>query len=147
MPLKRPVRRRRKPTTPRWWAGRRLTAYGREALSVLVLVGTLFLREHQAAVPPVKREEDEPASIWVIDIRASSSPDGMSRPMPSRSAMKEQLRPPCNHPGDIVKYTEANGACWLEVVQRPPCGELYEHTGRCFVPVTSAQRPSTSFGK
>lgn len=147
MPAKRPLRRRRKPPTPRWWKGRRLTAYGREAVSVLVLVGTLFLRDQQAAVPVAKREEEAPPDIWVVDVRTTTSPEGLSKPMPSRPAMKDQLRPPCNHPGDVVKYTEVSGACWLEVVQRPPCGELYEHTGRCFVPVRVAERPPTSFGK
>lgn len=145
MPIKRPVRRRRKPATARWWAGRRLTAYGREALSVLVLVGTLFLRD-QPGLPVAKREEDRPPDVWAVDLRGPEAWWGLSasaRVMPPRP-FPEQKRPPCMPGGEA----EVNGGCWIPHRADAPCpSNTFEHGGRCYLPVRVSERPPTSLGK
>lgn len=143
MPIKRPIRRRRKPATPRWWAGRRLTAYGKQALSVLVLMGTLLLREHSPSVPVAKREEEAPPDVWAVDLRGPEAWWGVSAPsraIPSKP-FPEQKTPPC-----IDRLEEAiSGACWLVLDAKEPCPpSTFGHGGRCYYPVKLVQRPPTS---
>lgn len=142
MPIKRPIRRRRKPATPRWWTGRRLTAYGKQAISVLVLVGTLFLRERSPVVP-VKRDEEEPPGIWTVDLRGAEVWWGMSGPareLPSKP-FPEQKRPPCTPRAE----RELAGGCWSPHLEKPPCPVgFFEAHGMCLTPVRVADRPPTS---
>lgn len=141
MPLKRPIRRRRKPASQRWWMGRRLTAYGKQALSVLVLAGTLFLREGQPVVPVSKREEEQPP-VWAADVLqvqdgGSQSVGGI--PIPS-APLNGQQRPPCS---GVEEYA-INGGCWVLAGHAPCSSVVYVHGGRCYLPSKASQRPPTS---
>lgn len=138
-------RRRRKPATARWWRGRRLTAYGKQAISVLVLAGTLFLREHQTPAILAKREEEQPPDVWAVDLRGPEAWWGISGPsrrIPEKP-FPEQKTPPC-----LERLEEAvNGACWLALDAKAPCPHTtFEHSGRCYYPVKRAQRLPTSIG-
>ena len=62
-------------------------------------------------------------------------------PMPPKRLERQQT-PPCSPaPGAEV---EINGGCWSEMSRRAPCGQFYEHEGRCYVPVRETPRPPTS---
>lgn len=142
-PVRRPPIRRRRPTTPRWWTGRRLTAYGKQAISVLVLVGTLFLREQQVAVPVAKRDEEAPPDVWAVDLRGPEAwwgISGPSRKVPAKP-FPEQKTPPCTPPDE----EGIAGGCWLALRSSAPCAPAaFEHAGRCFYPVRRAERLPTS---
>lgn len=145
--MKRPPtpRRRRKPATARWWRGRRLTAYGKQALSVLVLIGTILLREHQTPAILAKREEEQPPDVWAVDLRGPESWWGISGPsrrIPEKP-FPEQKTPPCTPPDE----EGIAGGCWLALRSVAPCATAaFEHSGRCYYPVKRAQRPPTSVG-
>jgi hypothetical protein len=64
-------------------------------------------------------------------------------PMPPTRLEKQQA-PPClpASAGD----EEINGGCWSRMERRPPCGQFYEHKGRCYVPVRETPKPPTSVG-
>ncbi len=62
-------------------------------------------------------------------------------PMPPKRLERQQAPPCLPPPGGQV---EINGGCWFEMVGRPPCGQLYEHAGKCYVPVREMPRPPTS---
>lgn len=144
MPRPRPLPRRRKaPRPPRWWRGRRLTAYGREAISVLVLVGTLFLRD-KPALPVAKREEDRPP-VWATDVvqvqdGGHQSVGGI--PLPP-GPLKDQQRPPC---GGVEEYA-INGGCWVLAGHAPCSSIVYAHGGRCYLPSRAMARIPTSLGE
>jgi hypothetical protein len=111
---------------------------------VLVLAGTLFLREEQQpTVPVAKREEDAPPPlVWTVDTNAGGPAisGGRSYPMPPQPR-PEQKRPPC------IPRTEreVNGGCWTPHAEKPPCPYgTVEHGGSCYQPVAAANRPPTS---
>jgi hypothetical protein len=110
---------------------------------VLVLVGTLFLRERSPSVPLAKREEEAPPDIWAVDLRGPEAWWGISGPSRSVPAkpFPEQKTPPC-----LARLEEPiNGGCWLVLAAGAPCPErTFEHGGRCFIPVQVTQRPPTS---
>lgn len=138
-----PPRPRRRKTAPpqRWWRGRRLTRYGREAISVLVLVGTLLLREREAAIPVAKREEEGPP-VWATDIIHVQDDGGRSVggiPLPA-GPLKHQQRPPC---GGVEEYA-INGGCWVLTGHAPCSSVVYVHAGRCYVPSKMSARLPTS---
>ncbi|WP_434391481.1 hypothetical protein [Melittangium boletus] len=62
-------------------------------------------------------------------------------PVPPKRLERQQA-PPCVSPPD--GQVEINGGCWSRMEQRPPCGQFYEHQGRCYVPVRETPRPPTS---
>jgi hypothetical protein len=67
----------------------------------------------------------------------------LARPLPSEP-FKGQKRPPCR------KYAEVElvGACWVPHELKAPClDELFEHKGKCYVPVFSAKPPPQSVGE
>lgn len=144
MTTRRPSRpRRKRKASPAWWKGRRLTEFGRQSISVLVLAATLFLRERTPAVPVVKREEEAPPAVWSVDVRGPDSWWGVSaaaRRLPPRP-FPEQKHPPCMPPDEEA----INGGCWLALRSVAPCASTaFEHAGRCYHPVKQAQRPPTS---
>ncbi|WP_434387345.1 hypothetical protein [Melittangium boletus] len=55
-----------------------------------------------------------------------------------------QQTPPC---GDTPAQVVLNDACWMTLEARPPCGDLYEHEGRCHVPVAETKRLPTRVGE
>ncbi|HYO69720.1 MAG TPA: hypothetical protein VEU33_26955, partial [Archangium sp.] len=64
-------------------------------------------------------------------------------PLP-REPFKGQKRPPCNRRIEV----ELIGACWGPHELKAPCPEeLYEHQGKCYVPVFSARPPPQSLGQ
>lgn len=133
-----PRTRRRKVPPQRWWRGARLTRYGKQAISALVLVGTLLLREREPSVPVAKREEDQPPS-W-----ATEPPDGVDwgkvsttgLPIPQKPFSDQKL-PPCTEPYQRV----INGGCWMVVGTAPCPGVVYEYEERCYQPVASKPTP------
>ena len=67
----------------------------------------------------------------------------LARPLP-REPFKGQKRPPC------ARYTEVElvGACWMPHELKAPCpNALFEHQGKCYAPVFSAQPPPQSLGE
>jgi hypothetical protein len=67
-------------------------------------------------------------------------PPGLARPLP-REPFKGQKRPPC------TRYAEEElvGACWVLLEVKAPCPEsLYEHQGKCYLPIFSARPPPQS---
>lgn len=140
----RPPRRRRTPDA-RWWRGRRLTAYGREAISVLVLVGTLFLRD-RPALPVAKREEERPPDIWTVDMRGPEAWWGYSaaaRKVPSKP-FPGQKTPPCTPRAE----RELSGGCWSPHLEKPPCpAGFFEAQEMCLTPVQATARIPTSLGE
>ena len=66
---------------------------------------------------------------------------GFAVPMPSKR-LEHQQAPPCAPPPS--RQVEINGGCWFEVVESLPCGQLYEHNGKCYGPVREAPKLPTA---
>ncbi|MFL5354355.1 hypothetical protein, partial [Archangium sp.] len=67
----------------------------------------------------------------------------LARSLPSEP-FKGQKRPPCS------KYSQVElvGGCWLTAEIKAPCPEdLFEHQGKCYVPIFSAKPPPQSVGE
>ena len=62
----------------------------------------------------------------------------VARKMPGVK-MKGQQGAPC----DSTQFFLSE-ACWDRLEKMPPCGEYFEHEGRCYVPVVEKKRPPTS---
>ncbi|WP_434391141.1 hypothetical protein [Melittangium boletus] len=62
-------------------------------------------------------------------------------PMPPKRLERQQAPPCLAPPGGQVEF---NGGCWIEVMGKPPCGQFYEHAGKCYVPMRETPRPPTS---
>jgi hypothetical protein len=86
--------------------------------------------------PPEWPPHEELSTDWL-------SRDGgtLAVPMPSKRLERQQA-PPCAPAPS--RQVEINGGCWFEVVESLPCGQLYEHHGRCYVPVREALKPPSS---
>ncbi|HZH16691.1 MAG TPA: hypothetical protein VE057_20220 [Archangium sp.] len=79
-------------------------------------------------------------SAWLTDTIAEGKP--FADPLP-REPFKGQKRPPCNRRIEV----ELVGACWGPHELKAPCPEeLYEHQGKCYVPLFSARPPPQSIG-
>jgi hypothetical protein len=107
--------------------------------ALLVLVGLLVLRarRQRPEVPPEPLPCVMPPEGWAVDTRNPET----SHPTP-RTPFEGQKRAPCDVPPEV----EANGGCWVELKQRPPCGRLaYENVGRCLMPVL-AYKPTPVSG-
>ena len=62
-------------------------------------------------------------------------------PIPSKRLERQQAPPCAPLPS---RQVEINGGCWMEVIESLPCGQFYEHQGRCYVPVRETPKPPTS---
>jgi hypothetical protein len=104
-----------------------------------------------AGVAPASVSPEEPTdsgvpepfkSGWLAD----ATPQGelvFARPLP-REPFKGQKRPPCSRYVEV----ELMGACWVPHELKAPCpDELYEHQGKCYLPIFSARPPPQSLGQ
>jgi len=89
---------------------------------------------------PTTTEKPNPfASGWLAD----GTPPLIALPLP-REPFKEQKRPPCTP----YVQVELVGACWVPHELKAPCpGELYEHQGKCYLPVRATKPPPQSVGQ
>lgn len=87
----------------------------------------------------VKPPEAEGAVLITTDL--GTSPQRRLIPPPGKGD-PSWAKAPC----DKTWQTEIVGTCWSEQARaKPPCpGGLYEHGGKCYAPITKAQRPPTS---
>jgi hypothetical protein len=89
-----------------------------------------------------------PRTKGYVDTRKTEVPEWLfvdqgdagvvARKMPGVK-MKGQQGPPCDSTQVLLSE-----ACWDELKKVPPCGEYFEHEGRCYVPVVEKKRPPTS---
>ncbi len=70
---------------------------------------------------------------------AHGVPGVLGRSLPKTPA-PGQRRPPC----EPERQRAINGLCWWALSWKPPCGDGYEHEGRCYVPVVLNTRPPTT---
>ncbi|WP_257453226.1 hypothetical protein [Archangium lipolyticum] len=79
---------------------------------------------------------------WLAD-STSQGEHVLARPLP-QEPFKGQKRPPC------TRYTEVEliGACWVPHELKAPCPDnLYEHQGKCYLPIFSVKPPPQSLGQ
>ncbi|MBM7112523.1 hypothetical protein [Archangium primigenium] len=91
-----------------------------------------------------------PRAMWAWEVEDAEVPEWLltspgdagvvAKKMPSKR-MKGQQAAPC---GTAPVQVLLNDACWIEAVSPPPCGDLYEYEGRCYIPVVERKRPLTS---
>ncbi len=138
-----PARRGRRRARPIWHLAPPWFPRAMGALAVCMAVwGLLMLGDSWA-----------PRAKWALEVEDVEVPEWLltgpgdagvvAKKMPSKR-MKGQQAPPC---GDTPTQVLLNDACWMEMVARPPCGDLYEHEGRCYVPVIEKKRLPTSVGE
>jgi hypothetical protein len=92
--------------------------------------------------PPTTGMPDPVNDGWLAD-STSQGEHVLARPLP-REPLKGQKRPPC------TRYTEVEliGACWVPHELKAPCPEnLYEHQGKCYLPMFSMKPPPQSVGQ
>jgi len=107
--------------------------------------------ERWVSTPPSPLRPDiatatEPPDPFTNGLLADTTPPGeslLARPLP-REPFKGQKRPPCTRHVEV----EINGACWGPHELKAPCpDELYEHKGKCYLPMISAKPPPSSLGQ
>jgi hypothetical protein len=90
----------------------------------------------------VSTAAEKPAPL-VSDWLADATPQEQSvlaRPLPSEP-FKGQKRPPCTR----YVQVELVGACWGPHELKAPCpDELYEHKGKCYLPILASKPPPQS---
>ena len=130
-----PVRR----TRPTWhlpptWAPRFLAV-----IALVVVAWGLSLGDGRAPRARTYVDAREPeVREWLLTNQEDAGV--VAKKMPS-TRMKGQLAPPC---GTAPVQVVINDGCWGEMASPPPCGDLYEHEGRCYIPVAEKKRPPTS---
>jgi hypothetical protein len=82
--------------------------------------------------------EDTEVPEWLLADQGDAGV--VAKKMPSKK-MRGQQPPPC----EPVHYS-INDGCWIRADYPAPCGDLYEHEGRCYVPVVEKKRAPTSVG-
>ncbi|WP_309889880.1 hypothetical protein [Archangium sp.] len=96
--------------------------------------------------PWVSAPPSQPMDPFTNGLLAATMPPGeslLARPLP-REPFKGQKRPPCTRHVEV----EINGACWGPHELKAPCpDELYEHQGKCYLPMFSAKPPPSSLGQ
>ena len=119
---------------PRTWAPR---ALGVVALGVVVWGLTLGDgRTLTARRGGEVREIETPG--WVFSDR--SDREWVAKKLPG-TRLNGQMEPPCGKaPAQVI----INDGCWVKLAAPPPCGDLYEHEGSCYIPVAEKKRPPTS---
>ena len=81
-------------------------------------------------------------SSWLGDTAPQGEPM-LARPLP-REPIKGQKRPPCTRYAEV----ELIGACWGPHELKAPCPDvLYEHQGKCYLPMFSAKPPPQALGQ
>jgi hypothetical protein len=60
---------------------------------------------------------------------------------PPLQALDWQKPPPCDP--DMAEVA-INGACYVELAKKPPCGRMVEHAGSCYRAIAKAPREPTS---
>jgi hypothetical protein len=103
----------------------------RSGVVVLVGLALLYRPRRPAAPTPVA------PAVWVTDLS------------PEATEVVNLPPPPKPFPRQVTKcrlriHTEINGGCWRKLEDGPPCEEAYLWRGGCYLPVMSAERPSTS---
>ena len=69
------------------------------------------------------------------------------RPAPAEKMPKEPMEgqklPPCRRPIQVELY----GGCWMPHEMKAPCPDgLYEHEGKCYVPIIKTDPPPRAGG-
>ncbi|HZI08085.1 MAG TPA: hypothetical protein VEZ71_28965 [Archangium sp.] len=117
------------------------------ALGLAVLLALAAVLWPRATVPPQEVHPQEMHSTVDNLVLSRSSDEPMTGiegfPLPDKP-VAGQKKPPCNPKRAEV---ELRGACWMEVVQRPPCPEgVAEYQGKCYIGVGAVPRAPTSIG-
>lgn len=113
------------------WRSRHVVALA--AMALLTVAAGLWLSfsdDTRSARPPDFTSDSQTDASGVFHANA---PQGhvVAYPMPS-GPFRNQERAPCRTKGETV----VNGGCWMELAQKPPCGEFQaEHMGKCFMPM------------
>ena len=139
---------------PRPWQRLGLVLAGASAVAALLITLVHMSSPPDCPAPlaeatPAPTSHEEPADTArpepftsAIDDTTPQEQTLVARPLP-REPFKGQKRPPCN------RHTEAElvGACWMPHEIKAPCpNALFEHQGKCYAPVFSAQPPPQSLG-
>jgi len=157
-----PTERATRPGPTRWHLAnqvlrrhsKRLTVAGTLAAS-LVAGGLLPLFSEsgidERPEPVNTLEEEEERAVGLADggvnehLTAAEAqpshgvPGVLARSLPKTPA-PGQRKPPC----ELERQKAINGLCWWVLSWKPPCGDGYEHEGRCYVPVVLKARPPTT---
>lgn len=164
-----PTERATRPGPTRWHLAsqalrrhsKRLTVAGTLAASIvtgglLPLLGGPRIDERSAPVAAAEEEQREEAGAeqrvvglgdggvdeMLVAAEAQPSygaPGVRGRSLPEKPA-SGQRRPPC----EPERQKAINGLCWWVHPWKPPCGDDYEHEGRCYAPVVLKARPPTT---
>ncbi|WP_434379948.1 hypothetical protein [Melittangium boletus] len=108
------------------------------ALAVGIALGGLLVPRSEPLrpdCPPAPLSEDV-TTDWL-----SRAGGALAVPVPPKRLERQQAPPCVPPPGE---QEEINGGCWSEMRMKPPCGQFYEHAGKCYVPVRETPRPPTS---
>jgi hypothetical protein len=86
------------------------------------------------------RRQAEPPPVPLVAEEALTEGEAPVRRIPAKP-LEWMKTPPCDDEmGEVV----VNGACYVELAKRPPCGRLPEHAGKCFRAIAKAPREPTS---
>jgi hypothetical protein len=88
-------------------------------------------------VTPELDVEDSEVPEWFFTGQGDAGV--VAKKMPS-TRMKGQQAPPC---GSAPLQFVINDACWIRADGPAPCGDIYEHEGRCYIPVVEKKRTPT----
>jgi len=126
------------------------------AVAVCALLFVL-VRQEPVCPPPVEPESVASAASAPLRYDVAAEPEHINpwlgnatppgqpvfaRPLPLQP-FKWQKRPPCTRFVEV----ELIGACWGPHALTAPCpDQLFEHQGKCYVPIIIAQSPPQSFG-
>jgi hypothetical protein len=91
---------------------------------------------------PTATEKPAPfANGWLAEATPQEQP-ALALPLPSEP-FKGQKRPPCSR----YVQVELVGGCWVPHELKAPCpDELYEHKGKCYLPIFATKPPPQSLG-
>jgi hypothetical protein len=115
------------------------------ALFVLALCmpGGAMLLMHEAAAPVPLPRPSMPPQEWTTDVPRGFSALGMHLQVLPLPGPNQKRSGECDPDQAQV---EINGGCWVETKRPPPCPsmKLWEHSGKCWLPVAHAARLPTS---
>ena len=93
--------------------------------------------KHSFEVIPYEDTTEDTTNDWLTRDAGTI----IAVPMPLKRLERQQAPPCAPPPSDEV---EINGACWVNLNKRLPCGQFWEHDGKCYVPVRETPKPPTS---